>query len=735
MIRFMRPEWKAALLVFLLLLVQVTCELALPGYTSSLVDVGVQQGGIENALAKKISAQSMQELTLLADEQGQASIQAAYQEREGLYVLKPGLSKQQKDEAEQAMNLPMALMFLLDHAGEGNGMMGMAEGQATGTQMPQVSKETLLAGLKTGLIKRETVMERVQGLIAQQEALGSQVMRQVAVQFVREEYQRLGENLDNIRNTFLWGQGVQMLGITALMGLAAVASSFVAGRAAARVGRGLRSNVFKRVLSFSRQDVDAFSTASLITRTTNDINQVQQTSVMMLRMLLYAPIMAVGGIIRVTQVKTGMGWIVMVTVAVMMALVVSTAAVVTPKFKILQRFVDRMNLVARENLTGVAVVRAFSRQDTERERFAAANEDLTRTTRFINRTFAMVMPMMMLIMNGVTLLILWFGSHSIDLGHLQVGGMMAFMTYTIQIAMSFMMIAMFASVMLPRAEVSAARVAEVLDREPAIQDADQATPGPVPAQGAFAFENVTFAYPDSKEAVLRDVSFSVEAGQTAAVIGATGSGKSSLLALIPRFFDATEGRILLDGQDIRSYSLSDLRGRIGLTPQKAQLFSGTIKSNIKYADPDMPDERMAQAAHIASAERFIAEREEGYDSEVAQAGANLSGGQKQRLSIARAVAKEPALLLFDDSFSALDYRTDLMVRKALKKELEGTTVLIVAQRIATVMGADKILVLDEGRLVGEGTHEELMAGCPAYLQIAKSQLSEEELSGKGGLPA
>ena len=709
--RFMKPEWKAMLLVFLLLIAQVACELALPGYTSSLVNIGVQQSGIPSSLTEKLSRESMDTLALLMDEEGKTFVSAAYSLEGDVYILNKGLTALQQESARKALSMPMAVLFGLEN-------------------MP--GSELLLAGLRSGLMNREALLARIGETMPLEGAEAEQFLEQAAVQFVRAEYERLGEDLARIRNAFLWNKGMIMLGITLLAGFAAVITSFISSRAGARIGRSLRRQVYSKVLSFSKAEVDHFSTASLITRSTNDVNQIQTTSVMMLRMLLYAPIMAAGGIWHVTRANTGLGWIVAVTVGVMVVLVVVIASVVTPKFKTLQKLVDRMNLVARENLTGVQVVRAFSREANETARFGKANEDLTRVNRFINYAFSYVMPLMMLVINGVTLAILWFGAQGIQAGRMQVGDMIAFISYTLQIAFSFMMMAMAGAVMMPRAEVAAQRVNEVLQTKPSITSPEDPLPLPVESADGLRFDQVSFSYPNSQEEVLHDLNFVIAPGETAAVIGATGSGKSSLLSLIPRFYDVTQGRITISGTDIRELSLPGLRGLIGFVPQHAVLFSGSVENNIKYADETMPDERMEKAASLAQAERFVAERGEGYQSAVAQGGSNLSGGQKQRLSIARAIASNPRFLLFDDSFSALDYRTDLLVRQALKEKLAGTTVLIVAQRIATVMQADKILVLDEGRLVGQGTHEELMASCPAYQQIARSQLSEAELSGKGG---
>ena len=710
--RYFKPEWRALLLIILLLAAQAVGELTLPGITSSLVNVGVQQDGIEDALADRLSAESMEKILAIADESGRGAILAAYDLQDGIYVLKSGLSAQAAEAARAALTPPMAALTAMGMAAE----RGMPQGMPGG--MP-------------GSVPLSQLLERAAEALPEGADLGA-FLRQAAVQFVRAEYGRLGVDVAGIRNGYLWTQGLYMLGLTLASGLAALAATFLSGRLGARVGRSLRGRVFARVLGFSRAEMDRFSTASLITRSTNDINQVQTMSVMLMRMMLYAPIVALGGVWRVTQVRTGLGWLVAVTVALMVTLVVITASVVTPKFKLLQKLTDRMNLVARENLTGVQVVRAFSREAHETARYARANEDLTQTNRFINYAFAYVMPLMMLIINGVVLAIIWFGAHQVASARMQVGDMIAFISYTMQIAFSFLMIAMAGSVMLPRAEVAAQRVNEVLDTEPTVTDPKASVPLPASRGEGIRFRDVSFRYPGSQEDVLRGLDLVIPDGKVTAVIGATGSGKSSLLNLLPRFFDVTGGSITLDGVDIRSLSLNDLRAQFGYVPQQATLFSGTLDSNLRYAAGDIPEEDAMRAARVAQAEKFILEREEGLQAPVAQGGDNLSGGQKQRLSIARAVAARPRFLLFDDSFSALDYRTDLLVRQALRSELAGTGAVIVAQRIATVMRADQIVVLEDGELRGVGTHDELFAKNAVYRQIAMSQLSEEELAGMGG---
>ncbi len=711
---FLKPEWRSMLVITLLLIVQATCALTLPAYTSALVDVGVQQSGIASPAADSLTKQAASDLQALLDEEQRALFEAAYQPTDTGFALRPGLKSEEKTALEEAVTLPMAMLAML-----------------TSQQAPPEAASALTA-LRAGMLDRESVLNQASSLLAGQGGLTEQVTRQLAIQYVKQDYAAQGISLDGVRSRFLWSQGLKMLGITALLGAAALSANFVSSRAAARIGRGLRKRVYSRVLSYSAAEINQFSTASLITRSTNDITQVQQTSVMMLRMMLYAPILAIGGIWRVLGVKTGMGWIIVVAVIAMAALVGTTAAVVTPKFKKLQKLIDRMNLVARENLTGVPVIRAFSMQQHETRRFGQANDDLTRVYQFINRSFSYVMPLMMLLMNSVSALIVWFGAKGIDMGRMQVGDMIAFISYAMLIIMSFMMITMMSTIMLPRAEVAAQRVSEVLDTTSSVTDPASPASLPAPVRGEIGFHGVSFRYPGSEDEVLHNLTFTIRPGETAAVIGATGTGKSSLLRLIPRFFDPTGGKITLDGVDIRSLTLSELRGQIGYVPQQTALFSGTIASNIAYGKPELGQEAMAEAARLAQAEPFITEKEDGYDSDIAQGGSNVSGGQKQRLSIARALALKPRILLFDDSFSALDYRTDLAVRRALGSHFDDTTVLIVAQRIATVMHADRILVLDDGRLVGEGDHDSLMASCPAYQEIARSQLSESDLKQKGG---
>ena len=708
--RYLKTEWKALILVSLLLFAQAIAELSLPAYTSGLVNIGVAQSGVRDALAERLSAQSYADLLLLMDEGGKAAVSAAYREEGGLFVLRDNLRGEEKAAAGEALGLPMALLFGLSQTPEGS---------------------LALPALRQGLLDREKLLSLLpEGLPLAGEA-GSLFVQQAAAQFVLKEYEALGVDTNAIRRAYLWEAGLKMLGLTLFAGLAMLITTYLSSRTGARVGRRLRSQIFAKVLSFSRAEMDRFSTASLITRSTNDIGQIQSTSVMAMRMLIYAPLMAIGGIWRVTQVKSGLGWIVALVVGLLLLLIGIFAYFIVPNFRKLQELTDRMNLVARENLTGVQVIRAFSREGLETARYGEANSGLAAVSRRINYIFINANTLMMLLINCTALLIVWFGAFRVQAGAIQAGTLIAFISYALQITYSFMMMAMVFTMMLPRAEVAAQRVNEVLDTQSAIADPRRPLE-PAKGGGGLRFEGVSFRYPDSREEVLKDLNFTIQPGQTAAVIGATGSGKSTLVQLIPRFFDVSGGAIYLDGQDIRELPLSALRDKIGFVPQQALLFSGTIADNLRFAGEGLSDEDLRKAARLAQADKFIMEKEAGYESEVAQGGGNLSGGQRQRLSIARALAKKPELLLFDDSFSALDYRTDLLVRKALREEQKGATVLIVAQRIATVMQADTILVLEEGRLVGQGTHRELMATCPAYRQIAMSQLSEEELLGKEG---
>lgn len=707
--RFVAREWKAAVLMLLFLVAQAACELSLPGYMSDMVDVGIQQGGISSAAAPLLTPQTHQDVRLLMDGEDLALYDRAYTP-DGDRMKLTLTDEDDQQRLDEALRLPMSALFMMEQQG--------APGQAA------------LGMLRSGAESGQAAMEKARELVAQQGAQQDMLLKQGAAGFLRAENERLGLDASIAQQSYMWEKGLMMLGITLLMALAAVSSSFVGSRAAARIGRDLRGQVFHKVIGFSKAEIDRFSTASLITRSGNDIRQIEHASTMTLRMFLYAPIMGIIGIVRVAGLQSGLSPIVIVAVVVAASLVGLLAGRAVPKFQIIQKLVDRQNLVTREILTGLSVVRAFTRERFEEKRFEKANRDIIEVSRYINNLFIMLMPAMMLTMNITMLAIVWFGAKRIDLGQLQVGSMMAMISYTMYIIMSFMMLSMGA-IMLPRANASSERVLEVLNTESSIEDPAAPVALPAQFQGEVRFNQVSFRYPGAEDDVLHDLTFTAKPGEMTAIIGGTGSGKSTVLNLIPRMYDVTGGSLTIDGVDVRQMPLHTLRGLIGYVPQQAVLFSGTIATNIKYADDTISDDDMRRAARIAQAEGFIAEKEGQYDSEVARGGTNVSGGQRQRLSIARAIAARPPVMLFDDSFSALDYRTDVNLRQALSREMGDSAVIVVAQRVATVMNADKILVLDQGRLVGEGRHQDLLQTNEIYRDIARSQLSEEEL--KGGM--
>ena len=697
------------LLIVLLLIGQAYCDLALPSYTSDIVDVGIQQGGIENAVPVKMREETFDSLGLFmtADEKKEA--QQAYDLVDGIYELNTS-DEETINRLNEDFGMPMVILGSIRESGQTDveSLKGMMEAQG-------IDDSRLTA------IKEEAVQEMGD--------MSDSVITQKAILFIQGEYEALGMDLEQVQMNYLLSTGGKMLGLTLLMMAAAILAGLLSSRTAARIGMDLRGKVFTKVVSFSNNELNKFSIASLITRSTNDIQQVQMVEVMLLRMVLYAPIIGIGGIVKVMSTKTGLGWIIGVAVAAISVVVLVLMQVAMPKFKKMQSLVDRLNLVSREILTGVPVIRAFSREKFEEDRFETANKDLMKTQLFTNRVMTFMMPMMMLIMNGVTVMIIWFGGKGIDAGNLQVGDMMAFITYTMQIVMAFLMITMI-SVMLPRAGVAAERIQEVLDTDPTIHDAPSVKDDRLSAvKGELSFEDVSFRYDGAKEDALENISFTARPGETTAIIGSTGCGKSTLIHLVPRFYDVTKGKITIDGVDIREMSQHKLRSILGFVPQKANLFSGDIASNIKYGGSYITDEMMKQAADIAQAVEFIESKAEEYESPIAQGGSNVSGGQKQRISIARAIAKDPKIFLFDDSFSALDYKTDMVLRKALHEKIEDATVIIVAQRISTILHANQIIVLDEGRIAGIGTHEELLTSCEAYQEIARSQLSESELKG------
>lgn len=711
--KLFRDLWKhkaAVLLIILLLIGQAYCDLSLPSYTSDIVDVGIQQGGIENAVPERMREETFNNIVLLLTEEERALAEESYTLAEGIRELNTS-DRQTLERLDEAFGLPMVILSTLEESGMD--MSGFSQ-----------------AMLNSGLTEDAIDGIRQQALDSMGD-MSDSIISQRAVLFVQAEYEALGMDLGQVQMNYLLTTGAKMLGLTLLMVATAVLSGLLSSRTAAKIGMELRGQVFTRVLSFSNNELNKFSIASLITRSTNDIQQVQMVEVMLLRMVLYAPIIGIGGIIRVAGTRTGLSWIIVVAVVAIFVLVMTLLAVAMPKFKKMQTLLDRLNLVAREILTGLSVIRAFDREKYEEDRFDTANQNLMKTQLFTNRVMNIMMPAMMLIMNCVTVMIIWFGGHGIDAGTMQVGDMIAFITYTMQIVMAFLMITMI-SVMLPRAGVAADRIQEVLDTPLSIHDAASVRDEELKdAKGELRFEDVSFRYEGADEDALEHISFTAKPGETTAIIGSTGCGKSTLIHLIPRFYDVTQGRITIDGVDIREISQEKLHSLLGFVPQKGNLFSGTIASNIKYGGDWITDEKMEEAAQIAQATEFIETKPDGYDSPIAQGGSNVSGGQKQRLSIARAIAKSPKIFLFDDSFSALDYKTDAQLRKALHEKTADAAVLIVAQRISTILHANRILVLEDGKIVGDGTHEQLLESCPAYQEIARSQLSESELKGGG----
>lgn len=714
MFHYMKERWYYVVMIIVLLFVQAYCDLSLPDYTSKIVNVGIQQKGIEDGVPDTIRKESMEHLLLFLDEKEKAKVEDAYTLKDDVYK-RNDVTKEERDELNSILAIPMMAAGSLEDeekAAEIKTQMGLPEESDLWQVLEQLPQEQLDA-------MKDSLTEKIK-------EMPESIVTQAAVQFVQTEYEAQGIDVDVMQIQYLMTSGLKMLAMALVIMLAAVSVTFLSSRVAAFLGRNLRNGVYRKVISFSGEELNHFSTASLITRSTNDIQQVQLVFAMIFRIVLYAPILGVGGVLKVLQTDVSMTWILGVAVVAILILVGFLFAVAMPKFKILQYRIDELNLVSREILTGLSVIRAFSREKHEEERFEEVNERLTKTNLFVNRCMTFMMPAMMLIMNGITVLIIYNGSHAVDNGTMQVGNMMAFMQYAMQIIMSFLMITMM-SIMLPRASVSAKRINEIMETKVSIESPETAKIPENNKKGEVRFEHVGFAYPGAEEETLTDINFTAQKGETVAFIGSTGSGKSTLVNLIPRFFDVTSGKILVDGVDIREMGLHDLRERIGYVPQKGVLFSGTIDSNIRYGKEDATKEEVNRAAEIAQAQEFIGQKEKGMESEIAQGGTNVSGGQKQRLSIARAIAKNPEIYIFDDSFSALDYKTDVVLRRALKKETKDATTLIVAQRISTILHADKILVLDEGKIVGEGTHKELLKTCEVYQQIAMSQLSKEEL--------
>mgnify|MGYP000348525880 FL=1 len=742
LIKYLKSSVASILIIVVLLVGQAACDLTLPQYTSNIVNVGIQQGGVENAAPTVIRVSEMNKLFLFMSQAEQDTVLQSYKKLDKADMtaadadkaLKkyPQLAKEplyertaKDDETIDALSrlLSKPMLVVMGFSGD-NEEMGAMANQMLSSLPPQMAGKDVFDVL--AMMTDEQRSQMITAINDKMKEMPDSILEQSAVVFVKQEYQAVGIDTDKLQNNYVLLTGAKMLGLALLSMLLTVLVGFIASRVAASLGKELRGRVFRKVVSFSHAELDRFSTASLITRSTNDIQQIQMLFVMLLRIVFYAPIIGIGGVIKVLNTNTSMAWIIVVAVMAVLTLVIVLFAVAMPRFKIMQKLVDKVNLVTREILTGLPVIRAFSTQKHEEERFDKANKDLTRTNLFVNRVMTTMMPMMMLIMNGITVLIMWNGAHGVDAGSMQVGDLMAFMQYTMQIVMAFLMISMF-SIMLPRASVSAGRIEEVLQTEPVIRDPEQTVSFDDAKRGLVEFKNVSFRYPGAEENVLENISFTAKPGETTAFIGSTGSGKSTLINLIPRFYDITEGELLVDGADVRRVSQHDLRAKIGYVPQKGVLFSGTIASNLRYGNNDASQEELDKAAQIAQAADFIGEKPDGFDSEISQGGTNVSGGQKQRLSIARAIAIHPEIYIFDDSFSALDYKTDVALRKALKEETAGSTVLIVAQRISTILHAEQIIVLDEGKIVGKGTHKELLKTCEVYQQIAMSQLSKEEL--------
>ena len=744
-------HWAVCLVVFALLFVQAYCDLALPDYTSKIVDIGIQQGGIESPLPQTVRQSTLDALSLLMNEEDAQKLQSAYQyylQDDGVLQLRSDLTEDERTALEDAVTTPDIVLYMAaaqaanTPAGQNSmGMTGLAEMPSATADTDTETVTPTAADLDTVCSQfaamsqmpgfdRSMLQKQLDSAMSQLDSTLLENLKSQSLLLVQLEYEAQGVARD-VQMGYLFRVGGQMLALTLLMVAVAVAVGFLASRVSAAIGRDLRRETFSSVIGFSNAEIENFSTASLITRTTNDIQQVQFVCVILLRMVAYAPILGIGGVLHVVGNSSGLSWIVVLDVALLLLLLIFLMSVAMPKFKVMQQLVDRLNLVSREILTGIMPVRAFSREKFEEQRFDKANRELMGTQLFTNRAMVAMMPFMTLIMNGTSLLIVWFGGKAMDAGTMQVGEMIAFITYTMQIVMSFLMLAMVA-VMLPRAGVAADRIDEVIRTKATIHDPDEAAAKAAQAhtdwQGVVQFEDVSFRYPGADSDALEHISFTAKPGETTAIIGSTGCGKSTLLNLIPRFYDVTGGKVTVDGIDVREMPQAQLHDLLGYVPQKGVLFSGTIDSNLKFGGEDITDAQVHKAAAIAQATDFIEAKPEGYQSPIAQGGSNVSGGQKQRLSIARAIAKNPKVYLFDDSFSALDYKTDVTLRRALKAQTDNATVIIVAQRISTVLHANQILVLDEGRLVGKGTHAQLMVNCPEYQEIARSQLSQKELA-------
>ena len=755
----MIPYWKPLILVLLLLFVQAWCDLSLPAYTSDIIDVGIQNQGITHILPEALTQEEYEKAELLMTDDEAAVWEESYTLNGSVYE-RNVTGEDRLEELDDTFLVPLLMNYQMSAMEEATFKKLMAEqmhtdesaldgmtieqiGASMGVELKTFEKEMqdedgntmtvtcvdmrdlLQAMVSGGMLEKDQLLSMRGELNSMLDAMGSSLVKSMGVAYAAGCDAAAGVDVEAIQKAYLWKAGLKMVGMALIMGLATVLVGFIGARIGAGIGRDLRGKIFKRVVSFSNAEMDRFSTASLITRSTNDIQQIQMTCAILIRMVAYAPILGIGGILKVLQTGAGMGWIIVLAVLVILGYVMVLMAVAMPRFKLMQKLVDRINLVAREILTGLSVIRAFGREKKEEQRFDDANRDLTKTMLFTNRVMTFMMPGMMMIMNVLTVGIVWFGAHKIDQGTMQVGSMTAFITYAMMIVMAFLMLAAM-SIMLPRAAVAAERIDEVIRTQSSI--AEPAQPEKIKDhRGVICFSHVNFRYPNAQEDVLSDIDFVAEPGKTTAIIGSTGCGKSTLVNLIPRLYDVTGGSITMDGVDIRKLAMTDLREEIGFVPQKGVLFSGTIASNLRFGKDDATDEQIREAAEIAQASDFIAEKKEGYDSAIAQGGSNVSGGQKQRLAIARAIAKQPQVFIFDDSFSALDLKTDAALRRALAKKVADKTVIIVAQRISTILHADQILVLNDGRIVGKGTHEELLRGCETYREIARSQMSAKEL--------
>lgn len=755
----MLPYWKAVIIIIALLFVQAWCDLSLPAYTSDIIDVGIQNNGVEHVVPEKMIADEFDTAQFIMMDKETNTWKDIYEKKDDLYELKD-LSNKELNDIDEELTIPLIMNYQMramevdtfketiakqmgkdvsafaDMSVEDIGAMmhvdlksfkqEKEDDDGNKVKVDCVDVRPIFANmLASGAMDKDQILSMRDTMEDTIDTMGSSLVKSMGIAYAVAADKDAGVNVDKIQKSYLLSAGLKMVGMALLMGLVTVLVGFFASRIGAGIGMNLRDGVFKRVVGFSNSEMDRFSTASLITRSTNDIQQIQMVSVLLLRMVAYAPILGIGGVIKVMQTGAGMGWIIVLAILVILGYVMVLMSVTMPKFKLMQKLVDNINLVSREILTGLSVIRAFGREKKEEERFDGANKELTKTMLFTNRVMTFMMPGMMMIMNVLTVGIVWVGAHKIDAGTMQVGAMTAFITYAMMIVMSFLMLTMM-SIMLPRAAVAAERIDEVIHTESSIQD-PKAPEELTVHDGVVRFEHVNFRYPGAEEDVLHDIDFVAEPGKTTAIIGSTGCGKSTLVNLIPRLYDVTGGQITLDGKDIRNITMADLREEIGFVPQKGVLFSGTIASNLRFGKDDASDEQIKKAAEIAQATEFIEAKDDKYDSSIAQGGSNVSGGQKQRLAIARAIAKDPKIFIFDDSFSALDLKTDAALRKALAENVKDSTVIIVAQRISTILHAEQILVLDDGRIVGKGTHEELLKNCSVYQEIAKSQLSASEL--------